>query len=159
MSKYLYTPYDIAIFFKWADFTRSDEVAVRRMIWEDGNISAKYREDERKYINDIDRCLEQINNVSYFDEIESINIVLAEIGSNFTIQNVIDEELTIDSFFRIIKLKLLYCEDVSYVRLKLRTLLGEFNYKRRHPIFVKTKKIYESIRACYLFTRLRIVRY
>lgn len=97
--------------------------------------------------------MEQINDGNYFNEIESINIVLAEIGSNFTIQNVIDEELTIDSFFRIIKLKLLYCEDISYVKLKLRTLLGEFNYKRRHPKFVE--KLKKSMKALGLVTYLR----
>lgn len=152
MSKYLYTPYDIALFFKWADFARFDEVIVRNSIWADGNIAAKYRANMNIFIRDIERCLEQMNNENYFNEAESINNVLSDIGSNFTIENVIDEEATIDSFFRIIKLKLSYCEGVSYVRIKVRTLLREFNYKRRHPIFVgKLKKVYESVRDCYIF--------
>lgn len=153
MSKYLYTPYDIAIFFMWADFTRSDELNVRSMIWEDGNINAKYRANERMFVRDIERCLEQIQSTSYFNEAQSINNVLADIGSNFTIENVIDEESTIDSFFRIIKLKLTYCEGVSYVRLKVRTLLREFNYKRRHSIFVE--KLKKSMRALGLTTYLK----
>ena len=48
MSKYLYTPYDIAIFFMWADFTRSDELNIRSMILADGKIGAKYRANDIK---------------------------------------------------------------------------------------------------------------
>lgn len=153
MSKYLYTPYDIALFFKWADFTRSDEVSVRNSIWADGNIAAKYKSNMRLFIRDIERCLEQMDNTNYFNEAQSINNVLSDIGSNFTIENVIDEEATIDSFFRIIKLKLSYCEGISYVRIKIRTLLREFNYKRRHPIFVE--KLKKSMKSLGLVTYLR----
>lgn len=153
MSKYLYTPYDIALFFKWADFTRSDEVSVRNSIWEDGNIAAKYKSNMRLFIRDIERCLEQMDNTNYFNEAESINSVLSDIGSNFTIENVIDEEATIDSFFRIIKLKLSYCDGISYVRIKIRTLLREFNYKRRHPLFVE--KLKKSMKSLGLVTYLR----
>lgn len=153
MSKYLYTPYDIALFFKWADFTRSDEVSVRNCIWEDGNIAAKYRFNMKLFIRDIERCLEQMDNANYFNEAGSINNVLSDIGSNFTIENVIDEEATIDSFFRIIKLKISYCEGISYVRIKIRTLLREFNYKRRHPVFVE--KLKKSMKALGLVTYLR----
>lgn len=153
MSKYLYTSYDIALFFKWADFARSDEVLVRNSIWEDGNVAAKYRSNMRLFIRDIERCLEQMDNANYYNEAESINGVLSDIGSNFTIENVIDEEATIDSFFRIIKLKLSYCEGISYVRIKVRTLLREFNYKRRHSIFVE--KLKKSMKALGLVTYLR----
>jgi hypothetical protein len=153
MSKYLYTSYDIAVFFKWADFTRSDEILVKNLIWTDENIETKYRVNMRLFIRDIERCLEQMDNLNYFNEAESINSVLSDIGSKFTIQNVIDEEATIDSLFRIIKLKLSYCKGVSYVRIKVRTLLREFNYKRRHPIFVERLK--KSMKALGLVTYLK----
>ena len=94
-----------------------------------------------------------MNNANYFNEARSINSVLSDIGSNFTIENVIDEEATIDSFFRIIKLKLSYCEGVSYVRIKVRTLLREFNYKRRHSIFVG--KLKKSMKSLGLVTYLK----
>lgn len=59
-------------------------------------------------------------------------------------KNIIDEDTSIDSFFKIIKLKLSYCENVTYVRLKMRTLLREFNYRIRKVVFVdKLKKSME----------------
>ena len=64
MSKYLFTPQDIALFFNYADFTLSDE--------------------------------------------------------NY-----------IEAYFRLTKLKLSYVEGCDYIRLKLRTLLKNFGYKRR----------------------------
>ncbi|WP_409068551.1 hypothetical protein ACFLKB_14580 [Clostridium sp. FAM 1755] len=98
MSKYLYTAYDIARFFVWADFTRSHEVYIRNLIWSDGNIAAKYKKDKIKFVRDIQRALEQLNNKSYFNEIELINSVLLDVGSKFTIKNMIDEENNIDFF-------------------------------------------------------------
>lgn len=146
MSKYLYEPYDIAILLMSADFTRSREIYIRNLIWNDANIPIKYRNDEKRFIKDIDRCLEQIVNVDFSDEAESINSVLADLDSKFSIETEINEEFTIDSFFRIIKLKLTYCEDTPYVKIKLRTLLRKFDYQRRHPVFIsKLKKSMKSL--------------
>lgn len=153
MSKYLYTPCDIAKFFIWADFTRSYEIYIRDLIWKDGNIKAKYRKDKRRFIRDIERALEQIDDENYFDEVESINNVLWDVGSGFTIENIVDEETTIHSFFRMIKLKLTYHEETTYVRMKVRTILKNFNYKRRHPVFIK--KLKKAMNAMGIVTYLK----
>lgn len=64
------------------------------------------------------------------NEIDAINIILTDIGSNFTIDNSYTEEYVIEAFLRVIKLKLTYRDNVNNVRMKLRTLLVYFGYKR-----------------------------
>ena len=132
MSKYLFTPLDIALFFDYANFTLSDEKYIRDDIWENRHeiLDFKYRDNKYKFIKQINNYIQMIDS-NYLDEFDAINRTLSDMGSNYEFGNYEEDENYIEAYFRLIKLKLSYIEGCNYIRLKLRTLLKSFGYKRR----------------------------
>ena len=70
MSKYLFTPQDIALFFNYADFTLSDEKYIRDDIWENRYeiLEPKYRNNKYKFIKQINNYIQMIDD-NYLDDI------------------------------------------------------------------------------------------
>lgn len=155
MSKYLYKPCDIALYFSFSNFTISDEKKIRDTIWEDRFtiLDPLYRNDKYKYIKEISKLIHQYEEESFYSEMHDINKVLEEIGSIYIITEHNNEDDSVEAFFRYIKLRLTYTENVKYVRFKLRTLLREFGYKKRTDKLVGHIK--KSLKALKLVTYLR----
>ena len=154
MSKYLYTPKDIAIFFNYSDFRKSDEKIVREDLWENRNmvLEPKYRKDKKKFINEISKYMVILSLKEYKKELEEINIIFEELGSEYEMNLLEREEYYVEAFFRFIKLRLTYIENCSFIKIKLRTLLRNFGYKRRSENIVENiKRTMKSLRLeCYL---------
>ena len=133
MNKYLYIPQDIALYFSISDFTLSDEKKIRDDLWErrDRVLAPKYRKDKYYFIKQIAELRIQYEDNDLHNEVQVINKVLKEIGSSYELGEKAFDENRIEAFFRFVKLRLTYTANCSYVRLKLRTLLREFGYKRR----------------------------
>jgi len=155
MSKYLYKPCDIALYFRVSNFTISDEKKIRDEIWEERYtiLDPYYRKDKYKYIKEISKLLYQYGEECFYTEMQAINKVLEEIGSTYVISEHNNKDDRVEAFFRYIKLRLSYTENVSYVRFKLRTLLREFGYKKRTEKLVDNIK--KSLKALKLGTYLR----
>lgn len=153
MSKYLYSPLDIALFFKYCDFTLSDEKNIKDELWENRHIllEPRYRKDKYEFINKINLYLEMLDE-DYSDEFEVINRVLREFGSKNELGEIDYDDNYIESYFRFVKLRLTYVYGCDYVRLKLRTLLREFGYKRRTKDIVNSiKRSMKNLKLeCYL---------
>lgn len=96
-----YTPKEVAQFLKISDLPYSKERKVINLI---------YPQDSSYYEKLVDAELE----------------LLAE--GRTPIKN---QEAALWSFFKVIKLRLVYNEECEFIRLKLRTVLKEFGYKRR----------------------------
>ena len=84
-------------------------------------------------------------NAIYFEEEEKIgeNIIMKE--SNNTIQYI-----SIDLFLKKIRIQILYGKGNDYVRVKLRTLLKHYGYKRRSQLLI------QHINRCLYFYHLEI---
>ncbi|WP_235829605.1 hypothetical protein [Clostridium nigeriense] len=63
------------------------------------------------------------------------------------------EEYYVEAFFRFIKLRLIYIENYNFIKIKLRTLLRNFGYKRRSENIVNNVK--RTIKALRLESYLR----
>lgn len=154
MSKYLYTPKDIVVFFNYSDFRKSDEKIVREDLWENRNnvLEPKYRKDKKKFINEISKYMVILSLKEYKKELEEINIIFEELGSEYEMSLLEREEYYVEAFFRFIKLRLTYIENCNFVKIKLRTLLKNFGYKRRSENIVgNIKRTMKSLRLyCYL---------
>lgn len=155
MSKYLYTPGDIALYFGVSDLTVSEEKKIRDAIWEERDLILHpyYRKDKYKYVKEIYKLLSSYEDENFYSEMQEINKVLKEIGSNYTIKEDCEDQQYIEAFFRYIKLRLTYTPKVSYVNLKLRTLLWDFGYKRRTSHLIDN--ISRTLKALKLETYLR----
>ena len=129
--KYLYTPYDIAVFFVVSDFTQSHERTVLREIWENdkGSIPAIYRSDEALFRRHTYFEFSKFD--GSLDDLDELNLLLLDTDSSLCFDDTINEQGIIESYFKIIKLSLTYVPGRSYYKIKLRTLLKWFGYKKR----------------------------
>ena len=61
---------------------------------------------------------------------DELNLLMQDMD-HCNIDGSVNEQGVIESFFKIIKLQLTYTPDKAYRKIKLRTLVGRFGYKRR----------------------------
>lgn len=150
--KYLYTPYDIAVFFISADFSLSDEKNLLSRLSESADIPSKYRGNYPLLKKQV------ANEISNFDntldaEINALQILLKDVDRTFKINGIINEQGVIESYFKIIKLWLTFVEGCAFRKIKLRTLLKHFGYKRRSLQLVN--EIESTLKALELKTFVR----
>lgn len=155
MSKYLYTPKDIAVFFDYSDFRKSDEKMVREDLWENRNIvlDSKYRKDKKKFISEISKYMVILSLKEHKKELEEINIIFEELGSEYEMNLLEREDYYVEVFFIFIKLRLTYIENCNFIKIKLRTLLRNLGYKRRSENIVNNIK--RTMKALRLESYLR----
>lgn len=68
---------------------------------------------------------------SSFNQVDEIDLILHEMGSKYRLRTRDYEQNVIDSYFKVVKLRLSYTDGTDYCKIKLRTLIGCFGYKRR----------------------------
>lgn len=133
MSSHLYLPIDISRFFFFTDKKQSEISAIKENIWirRDELLGEKDRSNKTTFFRKIDSELLKYINSEFYEDMQSVNNVFEEIGSHFRLFDNRDEDELLKSYFKVIRLRLEYPKDQAYVRIKLRTLIGIFNYKRR----------------------------
>lgn len=97
----MYKPKEVAMYLKLSDLSYSKERAMIEKI---------YPQDTLHYERLVDAQLELLG-----EGLPSIS----------------NQDEALWSFFRVIKLRLVYNDDCEFIRVKLRTVLKEFGYKRR----------------------------
>ena len=70
-------------------------------------------------------------------------------GRQFIRENMMSDFPEFDLFFMLLRLRILYLDGKSYVRMKLRTLLKNYGYKRRNDA------ITSHIRGCMMFYHIQ----
>lgn len=155
MSKYLYTAKDIGIYFNSMDLPHSVENRILESLWEEKNneLDIKYRKNKIFFYKSVSREMEKYFFDSNDDEVDSINKILRDVGSNFNIDESSTETNFIEGFFRVIKLELEFSEDIKEVKMKLKTLLRYLGYKRRSEQLIICIK--RTLKALGLATYLK----
>lgn len=151
--KYLYTPYDVAVFCLYADFKNSDERVIVSDIWENSkeDIPAKYRDNSDHYIREI--RLERFKLEDIQGELDELNLLMSDTEHAYCVDGALDEQGIIESYFKIVKLSLTHIEGCDFKKIKLRRLLQIFGYKRRSPQLVACIK--RTLSALELNTYLK----
>lgn len=139
MSRYKLTPADIALYFKWGDFKHSRKKEIFNDVWAKRYLllDPSYRDNRVLFKNKIDQALAYLQDLDYEDEYQDIAHIFKEMGSDFSPLDVWDEYSLMDGFFKLIMLRLMYTENKTYVRKKMRTILMGLGYKRRSQQLVK----------------------
>lgn len=148
MNKYLYNPKDIALFFCFSDYRESEAKMIRDELWAKReelldlkNIDSKY-----KWIKEINRIKNLYTEESFLTEADAINNIFKDLGSEYVIDTEIEIDCPIESFFKIIRLKLTSESKCYHVRMKLRVLLKNLGYKRRNKYIIeKIKKTTQNL--------------
>lgn len=97
----MYTPKEVAQFLRISDFPYSKERKIIHMIYS--------------------------QEASIYERLVDVELELLVEGREL----IKNQEEALWSFFKVIKLRLVYNEECEFVRIKLRTVLKEFGYKRR----------------------------
>ena len=148
MLSMLYHPQDIATIIKTRDMSVKKSSNLIERIWQEEKeyLLPIHRYNYKRFKLDIMNCVNYMDNQKSFEvEFPQINRDLAELGCQSLIQNntFIDENF--DTFFINQRIRILFLDEQGYTKMKLRTLLSKYGYKRR------TKDLMAYIRNCMFF--------
>lgn len=126
-TKYLFTPYDLARFIYFGNLSvkRSNEILKNLFDEHNAEVLSPFRNDFfllHKKVTDL------VNEFSVdYDELDEARSIMREVNGASTEQ--ISEPDYYCSYFKLVKLRLLYTAD--YCKIKMSTLLSNFGYQRR----------------------------
>lgn len=129
MAKYKFTPLDFYNYILLYDLRFSEQNRIIEDFFQAHNseLASVYREDLsllRKEINNIKIC-----NTAIDDELDEVAVILNELKVKYKFAPQKEEYLFAD-YFKMLKLQLLY-SGITYKKVKLRTILTKFGYKKR----------------------------
>ena len=135
--KYRYTPFDVAVYICISNLTITQEYSVIDSLWErrDTEIWHPFRKDKKTFVNSMHHELHIME--GYLGNADELNLIFQEMGSKFNVGESNFEQGVIESYFKTIKLKLIYTPNTDYCKIKLRNLIGRFGYKRRTKSLVE----------------------
>lgn len=132
----LYTPFDLAVYFKTENFRITEKHEIIESLWErrEELLSAEYHKEKKQFVNSLNHELYKMDGL--LDCVDEINLILKEMGSKYRVSESEFEQDVIESFFKVIKLRLTFTPGKAGCRIKLRTLIDRFGYKRRTAALV-----------------------
>ena len=93
-----------------------------------------YRNIQRQFILDVSYWVDYlIDKVTFDKEYPAIKKDLQQLGMSLQVFDYEDEYADIDFYFMQLRLRIRYKLTQGYTRIKLRTLLRHYGYKRRSP--------------------------
>lgn len=151
MQKLCYSALDVAVIISSMQLGCREENRLIDLIWEGEKafLAPQYRTNQRKFILETSHWIQYFYDKPVIDkEFPAIQRDLAH--SNRTLQEdqLTSDFLDLDLFFKSIRIRILYGSGNNYVRIKLRTLLKQYGYKRRSQLLL------QHINRCMLFYHL-----
>ena len=104
--KYLYTPFDVAVYLRTENLTISEEQNMLDTLWEkkDLEIWSIYRYDKQSFKKKVHHELHMMD--GYLDDMDALNLIFREMGSKFSLGETDYEQGVIESYFKIIKVEM-----------------------------------------------------
>lgn len=129
MAKYKFTPLDFYNYILLYDLRFSEQNRIIEDFFQTHNseLASAYRKDLsllRKEINNIKVC-----NTIVEGELDEVAVILNELKVKYKFAPQKEDYLFAD-YFKMVKLQLLY-SGITYKKVKLRTILTKFGYKKR----------------------------
>lgn len=149
MNELFYTALDVACIINTFDFTESFSTELIRKLWNEENnfLASEYRNDYRKWFLDIRYWSNYFYNKVTFDK--EFPAIQKDCGDLLEEKNFVTDNFNLDLFFKSLRIKILHVGEKDYSRLKLRTLLSAYGYKRRSKEFVA------YVKKCLVFYRIQ----
>lgn len=140
MQELCYSALDIAVIVSRMHLGCRDKSRILDQIWENEKVflHAPYRTNKRKFILDIYQWSQYFYDKPIIDrEIPAIQKDLEHINRTLLAEELTSDFSDLDLFFKSIRIRILYGYGNDYVRIKLRTLLKKYGYKRRSQLFLQ----------------------
>lgn len=140
MEELLYTAFDVACIVDNLGLSTKQTIKLAKQMHNvDKNyISTEYRESYRNWVLDILYWSEYMEDKIALDaEFPSIQAISE---GKVNIESMMRSNFNIDLFFKKLRIQILFLGKKNYTRMKLRTIMAEYGYKRRSKEFVKFLK-------------------
>lgn len=152
MQELYYTALDIAAIVNSMEMGMKAEAKLLDQLWKfDRSLFLpKYYDNQRKLILDVHYWTDYLHDKPIIDaEYPAIQKEFLAIGSKMTMDVLINDFSDLDLFLKSLRIKILYLDGKGYSRVKLRSLLRQYGYKRR------SKKLMQYIRECCDFYHIK----
>ena len=152
MTELYYNAYSVAYFVVSQEMGSKTQMVFLENLYEDEKefILPYYKENKRAFISDVLYFEDYLIDKEKLDkEFPVVKKDIKASGRRFDIEEKMSEYPEIDLFFMIMRLRLLYVSGQGYTRMKLRTLLKHYGYKRRSAAITK------HIQDCLRFYRIQ----
>ncbi len=134
MSSNIYDALSIAYYIDSQDMGAKQQAAFLQRIYQEEQefLIEPYRNNQRQFFLDVSYWVDYlIDKVTFDKEYPAIKNDLQQLGMSLQILDYEDEYADIDFFFIQLRLRIRYELTQGYTRIKLRTLLRHYGYKRR----------------------------
>ena len=141
MQGLCYSALDIAVIVSSMQLGCRDESRILDRIWEGEKafLDIPYRANQRKFILDTYHWLQYFYDKPVIDkEFPAIQKDLAYSNRTLQADQLTSDFSDLDLVFQSIRIRILYGYGNDYVRIKLRTLLKQYGYKRRSQLLAST---------------------
>ncbi len=109
-----------------------------------------YKQNKKEFVSDVLYCSDYLIDKDKLDlEFPVVERDFRATGRQFVRDNMMPDDANFDLFFMILRLRILYENDRGYKRMKLKTLLKGYGYKRR------TEALTTHIRDCLMFYHIQ----
>ncbi len=139
MDELYYSALDLAILVSVRELSERKIIKFLEDVWEKDNdyLAPQYRDDFRKLVLDTYYWTHYFYNKTAIDaEFPSVQKDILDIGNAVEKDNYITDFSGLDLFFKNLRIRIVADGSKDYVRIKLRTLLKEYGYKRRSKLLV-----------------------
>lgn len=152
MIELYYDPFDLACIIHSQDIGVKEAGKILKKIWRQDNIYLipYYRKNLRQFYLDTHYWTDYLADKPVIDEeFPSIQKDFRSFGGKVEEAGFITDFFDIDLFFKMKRIQILYLNGQDYVRMKLRTLLKVYGYKRR------TQELVRYFRECLMFYHMQ----
>ena len=136
MSSSIYDALSIAYYIDSQDMGAKQQAAFLQRIYQEERdcLIELYRNNQRQFILDVSYWVDYlIDKVTFDKEYPAIQKDLQQLGMSLQVFDYEDEYADIDFYFMQLRLRIRYELTQGYTRIKLRTMLRHYGYKRRSP--------------------------
>lgn len=152
MQELLYNAFDIAYVITQNDMGAKKATDFVNWLWQEEVpfLNQQYRYDKYKLVSDVYYWSDYLSDkIAIEKEFPAIKKDLEQSGNAASTELLLSEHFDVDLFFKVLRLRILYLNEKKFVKMKLRSLMKEYGYKRRSDKFM------QYIRDCLMFYHIQ----
>lgn len=140
MHELFYSAVDVACIIDIHMLPITDAMKLTRRIWQEDNayLQSDYRNDYKKWALAImywsDYMQDKVTMDAEFPAVQEMY------GMELSDESILRDDFDRDLFFKNLRIRILFISKNGFVRMKLRTLMAAYGYKRRSREFVRFVK-------------------
>ena len=149
MNELFYTALDVACIIDNFELTVKTSAELIRKIFHKENffLAQDYKNNYRQWLLDIRYWEGYLYDKVNFDK--EFPAIKKDSGGALQDKNFVADNFNLNLFFKTLRIKILYIDKKNYSRMKLRTLLAAYGYKRRSNSFI------DYVKKCLAFYKIQ----